>query len=103
MKYPSKIELVFTSTVLTLIFLLFGTGVLAQQSKTLTISATMMGTLAQAGRVVTIDVYITESSTASDQKALLEAFSEKGSEGLVNALEKMGSKGRIAITGVTIP
>jgi hypothetical protein len=79
---------------------LFGlTEVLAQKSKTLTINAVAMGTSTQLGRIVNVDIHISDSSTAEDQKALLEAFGEKGSEGLVNALEKMRSKGRIAITG----
>lgn len=32
-------------------------------------------------------------------RKLLTAFAEKGNEGLVNALAKMKSKGRLAITG----
>jgi hypothetical protein len=63
------------------------------------ISATAMGTSTQMGRIMQIDVRITELSTAEDQQHLLEAFNENRSEGLVNALEKMSSKGRIAITG----
>jgi hypothetical protein len=45
------------------------------------------------------NLWINELSTAEDQKALLEAFNAKGNEGLVNALSKMPSKGRISITG----
>jgi hypothetical protein len=63
------------------------------------ISATAMGTSTQLGRIINIDLRIVEYSTADDQAALLEAFKSHGSEGLVNALEKMKSKGRIAITG----
>lgn len=63
------------------------------------ISATAMGTNQQMGRLINVDVRIFEYSNAEDQKGLLEAFGEKGSEGLANALEKMSSKGRIAITG----
>lgn len=61
--------------------------------------ATATGTSTQLGRLVNVDIYISKVSTAEDQKALLEAFGENGSEGLVNALDKMSSKGRIAITG----
>ena len=46
-----------------------------------------------------INLIINEYSTAEDQKVLLEAFNSKKNEGLVNALSKMKSKGRIAITG----
>ena len=63
------------------------------------ISATAMGTMTQMGRIVNVDLRINELSTAEDQKILLGVFAEKGSEGLANALEKMSSKGRIAITG----
>ena len=76
-----------------------GNGVLGQESKPKAISATAMGTSTQLGRVINIDIRISEASTPDDQKALLEAFAEGGSEGLANALEKMSSKGRIAITG----
>jgi hypothetical protein len=58
-----------------------------------------MGQNQQMGRVFSVNVYIEELSTPEDQKALLEAFNAKGNEGLVNALSKMKSKGRIAITG----
>lgn len=63
------------------------------------ISGTAMGTSSQLGRTVSVDLRIFEYSTADDQKALLAAFTENGSEGLVNALDKMKSKGRISITG----
>ena len=63
------------------------------------IQATAEGTSTQLGRIVNIDIIINEHSTADDQKALIEAFQLKGSEGIANALDKMHSKGRIAITG----
>ena len=63
------------------------------------ISATAMGTSTQMGRVINIDLRISEYSTPEDQKALFEAFTEGGSEGLANALDKMSAKGRMAITG----
>jgi len=63
------------------------------------IAATAMGTSTQLGRVINIDLRITKYSTPEDQKVLLQAFSENGSEGLANALDKMSSKGRMAITG----
>jgi len=63
------------------------------------ISANAFGTSTQMGRIVMVDVRISELATGADQKNLLEAFSENGSEGLVNALEKMRSMGRVSITG----
>ena len=98
MKPTTGLNIVTTIVVLSFL-LLFHNGVIAQKSKVLTLSATAMGTFYQGGRIVNIDLSVTQSSSPTDQKALLEAFREGGSEGLVNALEKMGSKGRIANTG----
>lgn len=67
--------------------------------KPILIQATAMGQSTQMGRLFSINIHINELSTASDQKALLEAFQAKGNEGLVNAVSKMSGKGRIAITG----
>ncbi|MBK6724677.1 MAG: hypothetical protein IPG58_15845 [Acidobacteria bacterium] len=80
-----------------LFLLLAGPAVFAQ--KTERISATAMGTMTQMGRVISVDVRISGYSTADDLKVLLQVFEEKGSEGVANALHKMPSKGRIAITG----
>ncbi|HKR11748.1 MAG TPA: hypothetical protein VJT15_06810 [Pyrinomonadaceae bacterium] len=67
--------------------------------KAIFIQGTAMGQNQQSGRMFSINVHIDELSTADDQQALLEAFNAKGNEGLVNALSRMKSKGRIAITG----
>ena len=67
--------------------------------KSIYIQATAMGQQTQMGRIFNITAIIKEWSTAEDQKVLMEAFQTKGNEGLVNALEKMPSKGRLAITG----
>jgi hypothetical protein len=48
---------------------------------------------------VSINIIINEYSTADDQKILIDAFRDNGSEGLAAAVEKMNAKGRIAITG----
>jgi|SRR5947207_6360531 len=68
-------------------------------AKSIHIQATAMGQQTQMGRTYNITAIINEWSTPEDQKILLEAFQTKGNEGLVNALEKMPSKGRLAITG----
>lgn len=68
-------------------------------AKSIFIQSTAMGQGTQLGRMISVDLRIEEFSTTADQKALLEAFTEKGNEGLVNALSKMHSKGRVAITG----
>jgi hypothetical protein len=72
---------------------------LAQKSKGVFIQATALGTSTQSGRIISIDLRISDYSTAEDRAALVEAFGEKGSEGLANALEKMNAKGRLAVTG----
>lgn len=68
-------------------------------TKPITIQAQAMGTSTQMGRNYSITARINEYSPASDQAILIEAFKTKGNEGLVNALEKMPSKGRLSITG----
>src|SRR5262245_50282373 len=65
----------------------------------ITIQAQAMGTSTQLGRNFSVTAIINELSPPEDQKILLEAFQTKGNEGLVNALSKMPSKGRLAITG----
>ena len=68
-------------------------------AKKVYIQATAMGTLTQQGKTFNVTAIIEELSAPEDQKVLLEAFQSKGNEGLVNALSKMPSKGRLAITG----
>ena len=82
------------------ITLLASPGTSAQKlPKSIFIQGTAMGQAQQLGKMLSFNLHIEELSTPEDQKALLEAFGAKGNEGLVNALSKMKSKGRIAITG----
>jgi hypothetical protein len=67
--------------------------------KPIFIQGTARGQAQQLGRMFSFNLSINELSTPEDQKALLEAFNAKGNEGLVNALSKMTSKGKISITG----
>ena len=67
--------------------------------KSIFIQGQAMGQSTQLGQTFSVNIIIEEFSTADDQKILLDAFNEKKNEGLVNALSKMKSKGRIAITG----
>jgi hypothetical protein len=71
----------------------------AKLAKSIFIQAQAMGQSTQLGRTFSVNIIINEFSTPDDQKALIEAFNQKGNEGLVNALSKMKSKGRLAITG----
>ena len=67
--------------------------------KEIYIQAQAMGESTQMGQTFNITLIIEEFSTPDDQKALLAAFTEKKNEGLVNALNKMHTKGRMSITG----
>ena len=71
----------------------------ADDRKVETIDATAMGTSTQLGKVVNVKVTIYEYSEEEDRQILIEAFTKGQNEGLVNALTKMKSVGRIAITG----
>ena len=61
--------------------------------------AQAMGQGTQLGQTFNVTINIERYSTPEERRVLLEAFNQAGSEGLFNALEKMGSKGRIAVTG----
>ena len=63
------------------------------------IDATAMGTSTQMGRVISVKVTIYEFSTDDDRAILVDAFKQGQNKGLVNALTRMKSVGRIAITG----
>jgi len=71
----------------------------ADDRKVETIDATAMGTSTQLGKMVSVKVTIYEYSEEEDRQILIEAFTKGQNEGLVNALTKMKSVGRIAITG----
>lgn len=61
--------------------------------------ATAMGQSTQLGRMLSVNITVEEYSTPEDQQILLAAFNSAGMKGLINALSKMKSKGRLAITG----
>lgn len=67
--------------------------------KKIYIQAQAMGTSTQLGRNANITLIINELSTDAERAGLIEAFQQKGNEGLVNALSKMKSKGRMSVTG----
>jgi hypothetical protein len=74
-------------------------AVSADDRGTETIDATAMGTSTQLGQNVSVKVTIYEFSTDEDRQILIAAFKKGQNQGLVNALTKMKSVGRIAITG----
>lgn len=67
--------------------------------KSYEIQAQAMGTSTQLGQNFSVTLIVEAYSTPDEQQALAEAFQQKGNEGLVNALSKMKSKGRMSITG----
>ncbi len=85
------------TVVLTAFFLAFSLSVFSQ--KTERISANARTSPPGSIRIVSVDLSIRDYSSVEDRDALVQAFSENGSQGLVDALDKLGSKGRIAITG----
>ena len=68
-------------------------------AKRIFIQATAMGTSTQLGRNASVNLIINELGTDAERQGLIEAFQSKGNEGLINALSKMKSKGRMQITG----
>jgi hypothetical protein len=72
-----------------------GSATLAYGQGRMTIQATAMGTSTQLGRIINVNIYIEAYSTQDDRKTLINAFNQRGQDGLVNALQDMKSKGRV--------
>ena len=72
-----------------------GSATLAFGQERMTIQATAKGTSTQLGRMVDVNIYIEQYSTADDRNTLIEAFKRSGQDGLVDALQDMKSKGRV--------
>ena len=70
-----------------------------QRSEVETIDATAFGTSTQLGRNFGIKIMIYEFSSPEDRDILVQSFQKGQNDGLVNALEKMKSVGRITIPG----
>jgi hypothetical protein len=70
-----------------------------QRGSTETIDATAFGTSTQMGRNFGVKILIYEFSSPEDRDILVQAFQKGQNDGLVNALEKMKSLGRISIPG----
>lgn len=79
-----------------LLFVTIGTRIQAQELQPMVIQATAMGTSTQMGKMVNINIHIDQFSTPEDRNALIDAFKRSGQDGLVDALDKMKSKGRIS-------
>ncbi len=70
-----------------------------EKNSTETIDATAMGTSTQLGRTVSVKIIITRYTTEEERQAFIAAFKKGQNQGLVDALSKAPSVGRIAITG----
>jgi hypothetical protein len=76
------------------------TGLNSQDDRKIeTIDSTATGTGTQLGGMVNVKVTIFQYSTDEDRQVLVDAFKKGQNQGLVEALGKMKSVGRIAITG----
>jgi hypothetical protein len=93
MRYISR--LLRNGLIGSLLLAVAGSGTLASDQGRMTIQATAKGTSTQLGRLVNVNIYIESYSTSDDRKALIEAFKRRGQDGLVDALQKMKSKGRV--------
>jgi hypothetical protein len=83
------------------VLLLSGIQGVAQDEQALheVYQAQAVGQSTQAGQTFNVTVHIDEYSTPEERQILLDAFNTSGSKGLYNALDKMSSRGHIAITG----
>jgi hypothetical protein len=81
--------------------MLVSTGGAAQEDKPVreVYQAQAIGQSTQLGKNFNVTIRVEQYSTQEERQVLVDAFQQAGSEGLFNALEKMPSKGRIAITG----
>jgi hypothetical protein len=70
-----------------------------QRGSTETIDATAFGTSTQLGRNFGVKIIIYEFSSPEDRDILVQAFQQGQNDGLVTALEKMKSVGRITMPG----
>ena len=78
-----------------LFLLLAGISTMAYAQERMTIQATARGTSTQMGRLYSVNIHIDQFSTPADRKALIDAFTRSGQDGLVDVLEDMKSKGRV--------
>jgi hypothetical protein len=78
-----------------LLLLLAGIRTTAQTQGRMTIQATAMGTSTQLGKMYNVNIHIEQFSTPEDRKALIDAFTRSGQDGLVGVLEDMKPKGRV--------
>ena len=98
-KHLEKVSL--SAAAVVCVFLLSGIHCVAQDEHALheVYQAQAMGQNTQAGQTFNVTVHIDEYSTPEERQILIDAFNSSGSKGLYNALDKMSSRGHIAMTG----
>lgn len=89
------IQMKMIATLVACLTIAMGSAAAAQE----TIDATALGTSTQLGKNVAVKIIITSWSTKEDQQTLNDAFKQGQNDGLVKALQKMKSVGRIQIPG----
>ncbi|MGC1434490.1 MAG: hypothetical protein WA847_01240 [Terriglobales bacterium] len=93
-------QFIYRGLLLTTLLTVTATLALSQDDRKVeTIDSTAMGTSTQMGRTIGVKVTIYQYSTDEDRQLLVDAFKKGQHKGLVDALSKMKSVGRIAITG----
>lgn len=71
----------------------------AEVQQRIIIQAQAMGTSTQLGKLFPVRIVIEQTSTPQEQKALIDGFMSSGHKGMLDALDNMKSKGRIALEG----
>src|SRR5260370_40153912 len=82
------------------LFMIAGVYGFGQRPNVETIDATAFGTSTQLGRNFGVKILIYEFSSPEDRDILVQSFQKGQNDGLMNALEKMKSVGRITIPGM---
>jgi hypothetical protein len=101
MQKTMKSSRMFAAVTIIGLVALVGSRGAAQEDKPIreVYQAQAMGQSTQLGQNFNVTINIERYSTPEERQVLIDAFQQAGSEGLFNTLQKMRSKGRIAITG----
>ena len=98
-KNPTLLHVATELVLLTGLLTIASVSGFGQRGKSETIDATAFGSSTQLGRNFGVKIIIYEFSSPEDRDILVQAFQQGQNDGLVNALEKMKSVGRIQIPG----
>ena len=90
-----KKQRLFLCSLIVYLFPLLAGGTIVHAQGRLTIQATAMGTSTQMGKIFDVNIIIEQFSAPADRKALIDAFTRSGQDGLVGVLEDMKPKGQV--------